>query len=205
MQYQDDIEANIRNQFVTSLMEYFKIEEDINLRSHISDLIRNVDRTQFREFLRRLSAGDMPYKSAFEKIALVAQSLENEMLDSLFGDVKRQSKYLYDLMYDLHRKVLFESDNDEDAKGKFENIYFAKIKDKNSNKLLLSSRDLKVVKAVGKVWIFDHVAFDKSLFLQRIEQEYKNQIMQEERSNAAPQLHNIIQEKLLSASSESGS
>ena len=60
-------EDQIRAQFVTSLMEYFKIEEDINLRAHISDLVRHIHPSQYREFFRRLSSRPMPYKSGFEK------------------------------------------------------------------------------------------------------------------------------------------
>ena len=170
------IEQNIKAQFVNSLMEYFKIEEDINLRGHIADLVRNIDKSQYREFLRRLSGGNMTYKTAFEKIALVAESFEEELKNMLFSDVKRRVKQLYDIMYELHRQISQKNEGN-DALESFCNVYFSKIKDKNSDKVLFDTLDIEVIRDVTKEWIFNTVVFDKSLFMLKVENSYKNCIL----------------------------
>ena len=138
-----DIERNIRAQFVSSLMEYFKIEEDINLRAHIDDLIKNIDKSQYREFLRRLSAGNMTYKTAFEKISIVSQSFEKELKDVLFSDVKRRVKQLYDVMYELKRQIS-EQKSEISELERFKNVYISKIKDKKNSQLLFDAIDIEV-------------------------------------------------------------
>lgn len=171
------LEQNIKDQFVTSLMNYFKIEEDINLRAHIADLTRDIEPSQYRIFFRRLSENSYEYKSAYEKIALVVKSFEEERINSLFKEVKERVKKLYDTMYELHKMIVLDNTQTISAKERFNQVYFAKLKHKNSDNLILDELDIEVVKNIGKEWIFDHVSYDKSLFLDRLELEYKNIII----------------------------
>jgi len=172
------VDNTIRHEFISALMDYFKIEENINLREHIQDLIENIDKSQYREFLRRLSAGNMTYKTAFEKISIVAESFQEELKSVLFGDVKRRVKQLYDVMYELHRQIGLSS-KEEEAFEAFENVYFSKIKDKNSDEILFDALDIEVIKTMTKEWIYNTVVFDKSLFIHSVENAYKNAILKD--------------------------
>ncbi len=158
----------IKAQFVTSLMNYFKIEEDINLRAHIDDLTSDIKPSNYREFFRRLSSGDMSFKNPFEKISLVSKSFtENK---TTYQD---SAKNLYNLMYELRKNIILQDDTDTSAQERFESIYISKIKDKNSGKLLLKADDIEVIRNLGKKWIFENVAGDKSYFLSVVNAEYE--------------------------------
>ena len=167
----------LRHIFVTDLMEYYKIEETPFLRSHIEDLVKDIQPKQYRDFLLKLSTTDMPYKNGFEKIATVAQSFKDEFKNVLFSDVKRRVKQLYDIMYELHRQIGESSSETLSEKERFMQVYFSKIRDKKSDKLLFDDLDIEVIKDIGKSWIYDTVIFDKSLFLERVEISYKNAIL----------------------------
>lgn len=199
MQQTQNIEANIRHQFVSSLMEYFKIEEDINLRAHINDLVRHIDRTQYREFFRRLSSGNMPYKNSFEKVAAVAATFETETLELIFNDVKRQSKYFYDVMYELHKMLILAHNDELKVRAAFSNIRFDKLKDKNSNKLLFSPKDLAVLALLGASWVYDHISFDKSLFLEHVEQAYRQETLREQQHSKDQKMKSLAKEHALIA------
>ncbi len=161
-------DAAIKTQFVTSLMNYFKIEEDINLRAHIDDITRSINRSEYREFFRRLSAGDMEFKNPFEKISLVAMSFsETQKLEN------ESSKNLYNLMYDLRKSIILDESAKGSAQERFEAVYISKIKDKNTGELLLNSEDIEVIRNLGKRWIFENVAGDKSYFLNIVNAEYR--------------------------------
>ncbi len=161
-------ERNIKIQFVASLMEYFKIEEDLNLRAHIADLTDNVKRTQYREFFRRLSAGNMPFKNPYEKISIVAKSLDTTPVIE-----DESAKKLYNLMYDLRKNIIFDKNSKGSAEERFKAVYISKIKNKNTGELLLNSDDIDVIRNLGKQWIFENVAGDKSYFLNVVNAEYE--------------------------------
>jgi len=173
----NQLNRNIKDQFVSSLMNYFKIEEDLNLRAHIADVTQHIESVQYREFFRRLSFNDYAYKGAFEKIALVVQSFEAEQQEKLFSEVKERVKALYDVMYELHRMMILEDDRELSALERFERIHFARLKNGRTRELLLDALDIEVVKSIGKEWIFKHVAYDKSLFLDRLELEYRRALL----------------------------
>ncbi len=191
------VAKNIKDQFVTSLMNYFKIEEDINLRAHITDLTQNIEASQYREFFRRLSTSSFEYKTAYEKISLVVNSFEEEQLNSLFAEVKERVKKLYDTMYELHKMIVLDENQDISAQERFNHVYFARLRDKNSNELLLDSLDIEVIKSIGKAWIFNHVSYDKSLFLDRLELEYKNAIIHRHTDVSTLELSNSMKAHLL--------
>ncbi|MEA3523350.1 MAG: hypothetical protein U9R50_10270 [Campylobacterota bacterium] len=161
-------DAAIKTQFVTSLMNYFKIEEDINLRAHIGDITQSINRSEYREFFRRLSAGSMEFKNPFEKISLVAQSFEQTQKIE-----DESAKHLYDLMYELRKNIILAENVEGSAQERFEAIYISKIKDKNTGELLLKAEDIDVIRNLGKSWIFDNVAGDKSYFLNVVNAEYE--------------------------------
>lgn len=175
-------EDQIRTQFVTSLMEYFKIEEDINLRAHVADLVRTIHPAQYREFFRRLSSRQMPYKSGFEKIALIAEEFEGEMVTPIDQEAQERAQKLYALMYDVHRDVSLVRDGEKSALERFEQIRFTSIKRIGEEKPLLDETDINVVKALTKRWIYDYVSLDRSLFETRVTHEYRNEILRRERS-----------------------
>lgn len=174
-------EDQIRTQFVTSLMEYFKIEEDINLRAHVADLVRSVHPSQYREFFRRLSLRDMPYKNGFEKIALIAEEFETQALSPIDQEAQERAKNLYALMYDIRRDVSLVRDGEKSALERFEQIRFTSIKRQGEEKPLLDETDINVVKALTKQWIYDYVSLDRSLFEARVVHEYRNEILRRER------------------------
>lgn len=190
-------EEQIRTQFVTSLMEYFKIEEDINLRAHIADLVRNIDRSQYREFFRRLSSRDMPFKNGFEKIARIAEEFSDESLTPIEQEATKRCDRLYHLMYDLRREITLARDGEKSALERFENVRFGSIRNAGSDTPLLDETDIAVVKKVGKKWIYDYVSLDRGLFEARLIHEYRNAIVERERNKnsliAAP-----LRAKLLS-------
>lgn len=181
MQNTRPTEDQIRAQFVTSLMEYFKIEEDVNLRAHIADLIRSVRPAQYREFFRRLSAGDMPYKNGFEKIARVASEFENKALEPAELEARERTEKLYRLMYDLRREVGLVRDEEKSALERFESIRFTSIRLSESSEPLLDETDINVVKTLTKRWIYDYVSLDRSLFEARVLHEYRNEILRRDR------------------------
>lgn len=170
-------EDQIRTQFVTSLMEYFKIEEDINLRAHVADLVRHIHPSQYREFFRRLSSRSMPYKSGFEKIALVAEEFEVENLTPIDREAQERTLKLYTLMYDIRRDITLVRDGEKSALERFEAIRFTSIRRVKENKPLLDETDINVVKALTKKWIYDYVSLDRSLFEMRVLHEYRNEIL----------------------------
>lgn len=181
MQRHTPTEDQIRAQFVTSLMEYFKIEEDINLRAHVADLVRPIHPSQYREFFRRLSLRDMPYKNGFEKIALIADEFETESLTPIEREAQERTDILYHLMYDLRRDVTLVRDPDKSALERFEAIRFTSIRRTQEEKPLLDETDINVVKALGKQWIYDYVSLDRSLFEGRVLNEYRSEIIRRER------------------------
>lgn len=175
-------EEQIRAQFVTSLMEYFKIEEDINLRAHVADLVRTIHPSQYREFFRRLSAGGMAFKNGFEKIAQVAAEFEDESLTPIEQEARERTDKLYHLMYDLRRDVTLTRDSEKSALERFEEIRFTSIRRAGEEQPLLDQTDVNVVKALGKRWIYDYVSLDRGLFEARVLSEYTNEILRRERS-----------------------
>ncbi|AFV98577.1 MULTISPECIES: hypothetical protein [unclassified Sulfuricurvum] len=181
MQQNRPTEDQIRAQFVTSLMEYFKIEEDINLRAHVADLVRTIQPSHYREFFRRLSSRSMPYKSGFEKISLIAEEFEGEMLTPIDQEAQERAQKLYALMYDLHREISLVRDGEKSALERFESIRFTSIKRQGEEKSLLDETDINVVKALSKRWIYDYVSLDRSLFETRVTHEYRNEILRRER------------------------
>lgn len=181
MQHNRPTEDQIRAQFVTSLMEYFKIEEDINLRAHVADLVRNLQMGQYREFFRRLSLREMPYKSGFEKIALIASEFEEETLTPIDQEAKERAEKLYTLMYDIRRDVSLVRDGEKSALERFEQIRFTSIKRQGEENPLLDETDINVVKVLTKKWIYDYVSLDRSLFEARVIHEYRNEILRRER------------------------
>ena len=162
-------------------MEYFKIEEDINLRAHVADLVRTIQPSHYREFFRRLSSRSMPYKSGFEKISLIAEEFEGEMLTPIEQEAQERAQKLYALMYDLHREISLVRDGEKSALERFESIRFTSIKRQGEEKSLLDETDINVVKALSKRWIYDYVSLDRSLFETRVTHEYRNEILRRER------------------------
>lgn len=184
-------EDQIRAKFVTSLMEYFKIEEDINLRAHIADLVRHIHPSQYREFFRRLSLREMPYKNGFEKIALIAEEFESQALTPIDQEAQKRAEILYTLMYDIHRDVSLVRDSEKSALERFEGIRFTSIRQAGDEKALLDEIDINVVKTLTKKWIYDYVSLDKSLFEARVIHEYRNEILRRERDTQEPLLSPI--------------
>jgi hypothetical protein len=184
-------EDQIRAKFVTSLMEYFKIEEDINLRAHIADLVRHIHPSQYREFFRRLSLREMPYKNGFEKIALIAEEFESQALTPIDQEAQQRAEMLYTLMYDIRRDVSLVRDSEKSALERFEAIRFTSIRHAGEEKALLDETDINVVKTLTKKWIYDYVSLDKSLFEARVVHEYRNEILRRERDSESPLLSPI--------------
>jgi len=181
MQRNTPTEDQIRTQFVTSLMEYFKIEEDINLRAHVNDLVREIRPSQYRDFFRRLSLREMPYKNGFEKIALIAEEFESESLSPIDIEASDRTHRLYALMYDLRREITISRDTEKSALERFEQIRFTSIKRAGEEQSLLDDTDINVVKILTKRWIYDYVSLDRSLFEARVLHEYRNEILRRER------------------------
>ncbi len=184
----DQLNSNIKDQFVSSLMNYFKIEEDINLRAHIADLTDRIQSAQYREFFRRLSCNDYAYKGAFEKIALVVRSFEVQEREMLFSDVARRVRTLYDIMYELRKMMVLEEAQEQTPLQRFMRVHFARMKNGQTDELLLDHLDIEVVKTIGKEWIFNHVAYDKTLFCSRVELEYKNALLRHHHYSNTEQL-----------------
>lgn len=197
MQQNRPTEDQIRAKFVTSLMNYFKIEEDVFLRSHIDELIRPIGSNRYSSFLNRLSSREMPYKTAFEKIALIADEFESESLTPIDQEAQERAQKLYILMYDLHRDISLVRDGDKSALERFESIRFTSIKRAGEEKALLDETDINVVKTLTKKWIYDYVSLDKGLFDARVIHEYRNEIIRRERDKnttlSAPMKAKLIQ------------
>jgi len=197
MQQNRPTEDQIRAKFVTSLMNYFKIEEDVFLRSHIDEMIRPISSNRYSSFLNRLSSREMPYKTAFEKIALIAEEFENDTLTPIDQEAQERAQKLYALMYDLHRDISLVRDGDKSALERFEAIRFTSIKRQGEEKSLLDETDINVVKILTKKWIYDYVSLDRGLFEARVIHEYRNEILHRERSKnttlAAPLKAKLIQ------------
>ncbi len=182
MQPYTPTDDQIRTQFVSSLMNYFKIEEDVFLRSHIDELIRPISVTRYSDFLHRLSTRTLAFKTGIEKIALIAQELIEEQLSPLAQEAKERTQKLYNLMYDLRRSITEERNAQQSALARFENVKFTSIKRADSAQLLLDSLDIDVIRNVTKQWIYDYVTLDRGLFEARIEREYTQLLLERERA-----------------------
>lgn len=176
----------IRTQFVTSLMNYFKIEEDVFLRSHIDELIRPISTTRYSEFLRRLSSRDFAYKTGIEKISLIAQELTEEQLSPLETQAYERTQKLYALMYDLRRSITETKEAQNSASQRFENVRFTSIKHADSSEPLLDSLDIDVIRNLTKRWIYDYVSNDHGLFETRVHHEYLMLLIERERLAKQP-------------------
>jgi len=181
-------EDQIRAQFVTSLMEYFKIDENITLRAHIFDLVREIRPSQYRDFLRRLSLRQMPYKNGFEKIALVSSEFEEETLTIVEKEAQERTAKLHSLVYDLRRQLSEVRDPDKSALERFEHIRFTSIKLQGTETLLLDKTDINVIKVLTKQWLYDYVSLDRSLFNARVIHEYSSEIILRDFANKTTRL-----------------
>lgn len=186
----------IRTQFVTSLMNYFKIDEDVFLRSHIDELIRPIPVSQYSEFLRRLSSGDFSYKTGVEKISLVAHELYEELRSPLQIEAHERTQKLTSLMYDLRRMISETKDSEMSASQRFENVRFTTIKHPSSSENLLDILDIEVVKILTKKWIYDHIASDRGLFELRVAQEYLTLLIDQERNSQQSSIASTTQKVL---------
>ncbi|HEX5709984.1 MAG TPA: hypothetical protein VFX68_01460 [Sulfuricurvum sp.] len=171
----------IRAQFVTSLMNYFKIEEDVFLRSHIDELIRPISTSRYSEFLRRLSSRDFAYKTGIEKISLIASELLEEQRSPLELEAHERTQKLYALMYDLRRSITDVKNSEQSAAERFENVRFTSIKRSDSTEPILDSLDIDVIRILSKRWIYDYVSNDRGLFEARVEHEYLTLLIERER------------------------
>jgi len=173
----------IRTQFVTSLMNYFKIDEDVFLRSHIDELVRPIPASRYSEFLRRLSSGDFAYKTGVEKISLVAHELYEELRSPLEIEAHERTQKLTSLMYDLRRMISETKDGEMSASQRFENVRFTTIKHPDSPENLLDELDIEVVKILTKKWIYDHITSDRGLFEIKVFQVYLSLLLDQERNS----------------------
>lgn len=181
MQRHNSTEEQIRTQFITSLMEYFKIEENLNLRAHVADLVRDIRPSHYREFFRRLSSRPMPFKSGFEKIAHIAQEFEEETLTPIDKEAHERAEQLYRLMYDVRQQIVLARDTEHSAVERFEQIRFTSIRRKDSDAVLLDTTDINVIRILTKRWIYDYVSLDHGLFEARVLHEYRTEIIRRER------------------------
>lgn len=202
MQRHTPTEEQIRTQFITSLMEYFKIEENINLRAHVADLVRDIRPAHYREFFRRLSSHPMPFKNGFEKIAKIAGEFEEETLTPIDREAQKRSEQLYHLMYDIRQQIVLARDTEHSAVERFEQIRFTSIRRADSESPLLDATDINVIRTLTKRWIYDYVSLDHGLFEARVIHEYRNEIIRRERekNDAIPA---PLKAKLISASKRS--
>lgn len=178
----------IRNQFITSLMNYFKIEEDVFLRSHIDELIRPISVTKYSDFLHRLSTRQFAFKTGIEKIALIAQEILSEQRSPIEQEARDRTQKLYDIMYDLRRTITELKGSEQSAMERFENVRFTTLRRSNSENPLLDSLDIDLIRMVTKRWIYDYVAFDRGLFEARVEHEYVRLLLEQERNRAHPSI-----------------
>jgi len=176
----------IRASFVTSLMNYFKIDEDVFLRSHIDELIRPISTARYSEFLRRLSSRDFAYKTGIEKISLIAHELYEEQLSPLEAQAHERTQKLYALMYDLRRNIMEIKSSESSATERFENVRFTSIKHADSSEPLLDALDIDVIRILTKRWIYDYVSNDRGLFEARVEHEYLSLLIEQERLSRQP-------------------
>jgi hypothetical protein len=186
MQPYTPTDDQIRASFVTSLMNYFKIEEDVFLRSHIDELIRPISTGRYSEFLRRLSSRDFAYKTGIEKISLIASELTEEQLSPLEAQAYERTQKLYALMYDLRRSITETKNNESSASQRFENVRFTSIKHADSSEPLLDSLDIDTIRILTKRWIYDYVSNDRGLFEVRVQHEYLTLLIEQERLARQP-------------------
>lgn len=186
----------IRTQFVTSLMNYFKIEEDVFLRSHIDELIRPIPTSRYSEFLRLLSSGNFTYKTGVEKISLVAHELYEELRSPLEIEAYERTQKLTTLMYDLRRQISETKDSEISASQRFENVRFTTIKHPDSSQPLLDSIDIEVVKLLTKKWIYEYVANDRGTFEAKVSHEYLTLLLDLERNSQQGSISSSTQKVL---------
>jgi len=186
MQPYTPTDDQIRASFVTSLMNYFKIEEDVFLRSHIDELIRPISTARYSEFLRRLSSRDFAYKTGIEKISLISHELLEEQRSPLEHEAHERTQKLYALMYDLRRTITEVKNSENSAAERFENVRFTSIKHADSSEPLLDSLDIDAIRLLTKRWIYDYVSNDRGLFETRVEHEYFTLLLERERLSRQP-------------------
>jgi hypothetical protein len=172
----------IRTQFVTSLMNYFKIDEDVFLRSHIDELVRPIPASGYSEFLRLLSSGDFTYKTGVEKISLVAHQLYDKLRSPLQIQAHERTQKLTSLMYDLRRLISETKNSEKSALERFENVRFTTIKHPNSTENILDELDIEAVKILTKKWIYDHITSDRGIFELKVADTYLTLLIDQERN-----------------------
>jgi len=181
-------EDQIRTQFVTSLMNYFKIEEDVFLRSHIDELVRPLHTNLYREFLHRLSRREFTYKTGIEKIATIAHELYEEQCSPLERQAQERAGKLYTLMYDLRRVMVEKHDGEKSALERFENVAFASLRPALEAQPFLDNVDIDAVRLLTKRWIYDTIALDRGIFDARVIQTYLALLREQERLLRQPRI-----------------
>jgi hypothetical protein len=179
-------EDQIRTQFVTSLMNYFKIEEDVFLRSHIDELIRPLQTNLYKEFLHRLSSREFAYKTGIEKISTIAHELYSEQCSPLERQAQERAGKLYILMYDLRRVIVEQRDEKKSALERFENVAFTSLRPSVHGEPFLDSVDIDAVRILTKRWIYDTIALDRGIFDARVTQTYLELLIKQERLSRQP-------------------
>jgi hypothetical protein len=177
-------------------MNYFKIDEDVFLRSHIDELIRPIPASRYSEFLRRLSSGDFAYKTGVEKISLVAHELYENLRSPLEIEAHGRTQKLTTLMYDLRRQISETKDGEISASQRFENVRFSTIKHPDLSQNLLDSLDIEVVKILTKKWIYDHITDDRGLFEIKVFKIYLSQLLDLERNSQQSAISSATQKVL---------
>jgi hypothetical protein len=176
----------IRTQFVSSLMNYFKIDEDVFLRSHIDEIIRPIATARYSEFLRRLSTRNLAFKTGVEKISLIASEMLEEQRSPLELEAHERAQKLYTLLYDVRRRVSEEKNAQQSGLERFENIRFTSIKNADAQEALLDALDIDAVRILTKRWIYDNVANDRGLFEIKVTQTYQHLLQERQRLALQP-------------------
>jgi hypothetical protein len=179
-------EDQIRAKFVHTLMLYFKIDEDVFLKSHIDELIRPISVGRYKEFLHKLSSGNFEYKTGIEKISIIAHEMYEQSTTAFEDQAYKRTEKLAALMYDIRRDITSQKNGESSASERFENIRFTTIKTAGSSEPLLDSIDIDVIKTLTKKRIYDYVSNDNGLFKVRVNQEYFRALLDQERMSRQP-------------------
>jgi len=87
------------NQLIEDIKAKLNIKGGVFIDMEIEEYIQDIDASRHIEFFKALSGGDFEFKSAMDRIAIVAKRFKTEKTELLLEGTRDQAKAMYDKFY----------------------------------------------------------------------------------------------------------
>lgn len=180
---------------VNTLIKSLALEVTRTTREYLKTIIRDVRPADFIKILDELADEDgrLAYKTPLERIIYAIKAAAKVSKDELSIVSTERAEFLYSLLYQIKKQITATREVGKSALQKFEEIDLKTIRMSQDSLPALDKINLASVTGVGKKWIYDHVDFDRSLFISRLKNEIKSQIILD--SVVISGIHSIAQKK----------